>query len=77
MSGDYKEETMTTSTDLSDDLLKGAEGIGEYLGEPNRRRIFYMLETGALPAFKLAGRWYARKSRLQKRIEELEEAATG
>ena len=68
---------MTTSTELSGDLLKGADAIGEYLGEPNRRRIFYMLASGTLPAFKLAGRWYARKSRLRRRFEELEEAASG
>ena len=59
---------------LKDDLLKGAERIADHMGE-DLRRTFYLLETGALPAFKMAGRWYCRKSKIRARIAELEAAA--
>jgi hypothetical protein len=57
---------------LSDDLLDGAERIAEYTGWP-RRRVFYLLEKGLIPAFKIGNRWTARKSRLRQHIEELED----
>ena len=60
--------------ELKDDKLKGAKAIGEFIGE-DERRTFYMLEQRQLPAFKLAGRWNARKSTLIKHIEKLEAAA--
>lgn len=56
---------------LADDLLSGANAIATYVGE-SKRRIYYMLERGELPAFKMAGRWYARKSKIIARIEHLE-----
>ena len=52
-------------------LLSGAEEIAGYLDEPVRRTR-YMLEKGDLPAFKLRGRWYCRKSKLRELIERLE-----
>ena len=56
---------------LGRDLLSGAEEIAAFLDEPVRR-IRYMLEKGDLPAFKLRGRWYCRKSKLRELIERLE-----
>ena len=56
---------------LSEDLLDGAERIAEYTGW-SRRRVFYLLERGLIPAFKVGNRWTARKSRLRQHIEELE-----
>ena len=58
---------------LADDLLHGADEIGRFLGL-NVRRTFYVLERGAVPAFKLQGRWCARKSALLAHIEKLEKA---
>lgn len=60
--------------ELRDDKLKGAKAIAEFLGE-DERRIFYMLERKQLPAFKFAGRWYARKSTLIAYIEKMEAGA--
>ena len=56
---------------LGPDLLSGAEEIAGYLDEPVRR-IRWMLEKGDLPAFKLRGRWYCRKTKLHEMIERLE-----
>ena len=60
---------------LSDDVLKGAKAIAEFMGD-SQRRVFYMLERGDLPAFKLAGRWTARKSTLLAHFARLEARAT-
>ncbi len=69
-------ESMTTETPLCDDLLTGARAIGRHIGEDSRR-TYYLLEHGLIPGFKLGSLWYARKSSLRRRFEELEEAATG
>lgn len=60
--------------ELKDDLLRGAKAIADFTGE-DQRRIFYMLEKGQIPGFKLGGRWNARKSTLVKHIEKLEAEA--
>jgi hypothetical protein len=57
---------------LSEDLLDGAEQIAEYTGWP-LRRVFYLLEKGLIPGFKVGNRWIARKSRLRQHIEKLED----
>ena len=36
---------------LADDLMKGAEEIGKFIGE-STRCTYYLLEKGELPAFK-------------------------
>ncbi len=59
---------------LADDLLQGAASIGAFLGF-SERQTFYLLEKKRLPAFKLQGRWCARKSTLLAHIEKLEMAA--
>ncbi len=56
---------------LCDDKLTGARAIAEFLGEETRR-TFCLLERGELPAFKLGGRWCARRSTLLAHIERLE-----
>ena len=63
------------SIDLADDRLSGAQEIAEFLGE-SLRRTFYLLEKSQIPAFKLGGRWCARKSTLLAHIEKLEAEAT-
>ncbi len=60
---------------LASDLLQGAAEIGDFLGF-ELPRTFRLLEKGDLPAFKLRGKWCARKSTLIARIEKLEAAAS-
>jgi len=57
---------------LADDVLSGVAAISEFTGDPVRR-TYHLLETGQLPAFKLGGRWIARKSSILKHFEKLEE----
>lgn len=45
-------------------LLWGAEAISECLGI-TRRRAFYLLETKAIPAKKVRGRWVADERALR------------
>lgn len=60
--------TSVTSPDtIANDLLHGAERIGEFLGI-NRRRAFYLLEHGHIPGFKLGKQWCARRSQLNTTI---------
>lgn len=54
------------------DLLHGAREIAAFL-RISPRKTYYLLETGALPAFKLGGKWCARKSTLLAYFAELEE----
>lgn len=60
--------------DLAPDLLKGIRQIAGFLDE-SERRTHYMLEQNQLPAYRIGHRWYARKSTLIKRIEQLEAEA--
>ena len=59
---------------MHDDLLIGAEAIGAYLGR-SESQAFHLCDTGAIPAWKHAGRWHARKSTLDRFFAELEAAA--
>jgi hypothetical protein len=59
---------------LADDLIRGAEAIGEEIGEPPRR-VFVLLEKKAIPGFKIRGKWYARRSTLRAHYDRLESAA--
>jgi hypothetical protein len=63
--------------DLKNDVLNGAEAIAAFLNQ-TERRIYHLLETGKLPAFKLGDRkWQARKSSLRRHIEALEAKSGG
>ena len=53
--------------DLKDDLIVGAEPIGEYCNM-SVRRIYYCAEKKLLPIFKVGAILHARKSELQKRL---------
>ncbi|HYE70096.1 MAG TPA: hypothetical protein VD932_01060 [Aquabacterium sp.] len=61
-------------TDLTDDMLRGANAISTHTGE-TLRRTQYLLETRQLPAFKIGDRWCMRKSTYRKYVEDLEAAA--
>jgi hypothetical protein len=56
---------------LADDLLIGVPAISEELGE-KPRRTYHLLEKGSLPAFKVLGKWYARRSTLRAHIDRLD-----
>jgi hypothetical protein len=58
-------------SDLSEDLLDGADEIAVFTGWPVRR-VFYLLEKKLIPGFKVGNRWTARKSRLRQHIQDLE-----
>lgn len=52
-----------TNEQQSIDLLWGVEAIAEVIGRTSRQ-VFHMLETGQLPAKKVAGRWVAERGQL-------------
>lgn len=60
--------------ELGEDLLSGVDEIASYIGQP-KRRIYHLLETGQLPAFKLGGRWTARRSTILLKIKKMESVA--
>jgi hypothetical protein len=55
---------MAKMPNLADDLLDGCRAISRFTGLPEAR-LFYLMEQGYLPAFKLGVRWCARKSELR------------
>ena len=56
---------------IADDLIEGAENIGRECGW-SVRRTFHLLETGALPGFKLGGKWCVRRSTVLANFQRLE-----
>ena len=56
---------------LADDLLKGAEKIGDHINEPPRR-VYYMASTTDFPCFRIGSTMYARKSKILAWIEAQE-----
>lgn len=61
------------------DLLRGAAAIAKFLlnDTEQRRTIYHWAEKGVLPAFRLGGRIYARRSTLSSWIAGLEAASNG
>ena len=59
---------------LSDDLLKGAKEIAEFLlgDSKQRRQIYHLAQHGRLPVFKIGATICARRSTLLTWIEEQE-----
>ena len=55
---------ITQSISQKMDLLWGAAAIADELGI-DRRKAFYLLEKGSLPAKKVQGRWVAERGRLR------------
>jgi hypothetical protein len=56
---------------LGDDLLRGVKAIADELGE-GERRIHHLIATRQIPAFKMGGRLYCRRSALQTHVKKLE-----
>ena len=67
-----------SQVNLSDDLLKGAESIAEFVfgDRKKRRQVYHLAQTGCLPLFKLGATLCARRSTLIASIEEKEIKAT-
>jgi hypothetical protein len=67
---------MSEEVELSDDLLKGAGKIAEYVGK-TLRETYDLLEKGALPGFKFEDSkiWHSRKSTIKRHIATREAAA--
>ena len=62
--------------ELSDDLLDGADAIGDFMGWP-RRRVYYAASRGGWPIFRDGIKLQARRSTLRRHIEDQERAAVG
>jgi hypothetical protein len=69
----------TANNSIADDLLNGASEISEFFygdaSEPNRKRVYHLVDTGVFPAFKVGGVLHARRSTIVAYIEALERAA--
>jgi hypothetical protein len=64
----------TATGTLADDLLKGADAIGAFLGE-DRRRAFYLCERGLIPCGKEGATWVASKQALRAHYARVTGAA--
>ena len=64
---------MITMTNLADDLLMGADAIGDFLGVP-KQRIYYLANTVEIPFFRMGSTVCARRSRLVEWVEDQEVA---
>jgi hypothetical protein len=80
---EYKTKTSLSvsaapSPALADDLLLGVGSIAEFIygndSQKNRRRVYHLHATGQLPTFRMGNRVSARKYRLVRHVEELEDA---
>jgi excisionase family DNA binding protein len=58
------------------DLLYGVPAIAEFMSLSDRQ-IYYLIERGNLPSFKIGGRVCARRSTLATWLAEQEAAARG
>ncbi len=63
-------DTMTTSEPIQDDLLDGADAFVEFTGF-RKRRVFYLLEKGLLPAGKLGGKWIGSKAAVRRALTRI------
>jgi hypothetical protein len=63
---------------LADDLLVGANAIAEFMfgTAKERRRVYWLVETGQLPVFKYRTTICARKSTILRDVELRERAVT-
>ena len=64
--------TAATKNAVSEDLLRGAEEIAEYLfgDSAKRRSVYHLAQSRQLPVFKLGSMLCARRSTLLAWIEE-------
>jgi hypothetical protein len=62
---------------LSDDLLRGADSIAEFIfgSRTERRKVYHLVEKSRLPTFRLGALLCARKTKLFEWIEQQEQQA--
>jgi hypothetical protein len=69
----------STTDDISGDLMTGAAEISLFVfnddSPPAVRRTRHLIDKRIIPAFKLGGIVAARRSKVKRAIETLEEAA--
>ena len=72
-------EGMKLERSLSDDLLRGADTIAEFMfgDRRKRRQVYHLAQTGQLPVFKLGATLCARRSTLVAWIEAQETGFNG
>jgi hypothetical protein len=58
------------ATEISDDLIWGAEAIAETLNQ-KLRPIYYQLENGLIPAGKIGEKWVASRSALREHFGKI------
>ena len=58
-----------------EDVVWGAESIAEVIGT-TRRKAFYLLEKGYLPATKIGERWCASRAALKNRVASADHKTT-
>jgi hypothetical protein len=56
------------------DIIWGADAVGKVINR-TKRQAHYMLETGALPARKVGGRWVASRRKLLLFLETYPKSA--
>lgn len=54
---------MGENNDQHDDIVWEVENIAKFIGRTSRQ-TYHLLETGALPARKIGGRWVASRKKL-------------
>ena len=54
----------------ADDLLDGVRAIAAFTGF-SRRRCFYLLQKGLLPAGKIGARWLGSKRAIRERLSRI------
>jgi hypothetical protein len=70
-------DALTTPTiSLGDDMLYGAGAIAKFLGIA-RRKAFYLLEQGRIPAGKLDREHVASRTALQAHFAKLAQGTAG
>ena len=67
----------TGPPELADDLFTGAAAIARFVfgDESERRRVYWLADTGQLPVFRIGSILCARKSSILKAVELHERAA--
>lgn len=71
------QSTADQQSELSSDLLHGAEAIATFIfGNPKeRRKVYHLADSHGLPVFRMGATICGRKSTILKWVEEQERAA--
>jgi hypothetical protein len=67
---------MSTEIAVADDTHEGVAAIAALINK-SERQVYYLCETGQIPAFKLGGKWHLRESTYREHLRRLEEQAFG